>query len=219
MDGVIDYAGNDVRLRGTFVPLFGLNNMFGQIPIVGLFLGGDQRGPHRHHVRGGRPARRADPARQPDVGARARPDAQDLFEFPSSVPGATASRASAIPTRSRATRTGIAEVSCRGATGGGGRVPPPPAPVPAMSRRTRGRAPEPTTRRGRLRRAARSRAIIDPNQGIGFRLVSSSGGKSPADVHREERTSGRSRSATGIREQGVQAWRPLRSTSPHATRT
>ena len=27
-------------MRGTFVPLYGLNNMFGQIPIVGLFLGG-----------------------------------------------------------------------------------------------------------------------------------------------------------------------------------
>jgi hypothetical protein len=29
-----------VHLRGTFVPFYGLNNMFGQIPIVGLFLGG-----------------------------------------------------------------------------------------------------------------------------------------------------------------------------------
>ena len=30
----------DVRMRGTFVPFFGLNNMFGQIPMFGLFLGG-----------------------------------------------------------------------------------------------------------------------------------------------------------------------------------
>ncbi len=44
IDGVIDYAANDVRLRGTFVPLYGLNNAFGQIPIVGLFLGGDKEG-------------------------------------------------------------------------------------------------------------------------------------------------------------------------------
>ena len=44
MDGVIDYAANDVRLRGTFVPLYGLNNMFGQIPIVGMFLGGSNEG-------------------------------------------------------------------------------------------------------------------------------------------------------------------------------
>ena len=40
IDGQIDYASDDVHLRGTFVPLYGLNNMFGQIPIVGLFLGG-----------------------------------------------------------------------------------------------------------------------------------------------------------------------------------
>jgi hypothetical protein len=44
IDGFIDYANNDVRLRGTFVPLYGLNNAFGQIPIVGLFLGGDKEG-------------------------------------------------------------------------------------------------------------------------------------------------------------------------------
>jgi hypothetical protein len=40
MEGVIDYARDDVAVRGTLVPLYGLNNMFGQIPIVGLFLGG-----------------------------------------------------------------------------------------------------------------------------------------------------------------------------------
>jgi len=27
-------------MTGTFVPMYGLNNMFGQIPIVGLILGG-----------------------------------------------------------------------------------------------------------------------------------------------------------------------------------
>jgi hypothetical protein len=40
IEGNIDYAGNVVRMSGTFVPIYGLNNMFGQIPIVGLFLGG-----------------------------------------------------------------------------------------------------------------------------------------------------------------------------------
>ncbi|HEU5016356.1 MAG TPA: DUF3971 domain-containing protein [Pseudolabrys sp.] len=40
IEGQINYARNDVHLRGTFVPFYGLNNMFGQIPIVGLFLGG-----------------------------------------------------------------------------------------------------------------------------------------------------------------------------------
>jgi hypothetical protein len=40
IEGSIDYPGNSVRMSGTFVPMYGLNNMFGQIPIVGLFLGG-----------------------------------------------------------------------------------------------------------------------------------------------------------------------------------
>jgi hypothetical protein len=40
IDGNIDYFGDQVRLRGTFVPLYGLNNIFGQIPVVGIFLGG-----------------------------------------------------------------------------------------------------------------------------------------------------------------------------------
>src|SRR3954449_5173375 len=40
IEGSIDYPGNQVRMSGTFVPMYGLNNMFGQIPIVGLFLGG-----------------------------------------------------------------------------------------------------------------------------------------------------------------------------------
>jgi hypothetical protein len=40
ISGQINYVKNDVHLRGTFVPFYGLNNMFGQIPIVGLVLGG-----------------------------------------------------------------------------------------------------------------------------------------------------------------------------------
>jgi hypothetical protein len=44
IDGTIDYTGNDVRLRGTFIPLYGLNNAFGQIPLFGLFLGGPKEG-------------------------------------------------------------------------------------------------------------------------------------------------------------------------------
>lgn len=44
VDGQIDYANNEVRMRGTFVPLYGLNNAFGQLPIVGLFLGGSNEG-------------------------------------------------------------------------------------------------------------------------------------------------------------------------------
>ncbi len=40
VEGQIDYIKNDAHLRGTFVPFYGLNNMFGQIPVVGMFLGG-----------------------------------------------------------------------------------------------------------------------------------------------------------------------------------
>jgi hypothetical protein len=40
IEGQIDYVKDDVRLRGTFVPFYGLNNMFGQLPIVGIILGG-----------------------------------------------------------------------------------------------------------------------------------------------------------------------------------
>lgn len=40
VEGNIDYVRDEMHLRGTFVPFYGLNNMFGQIPIVGLFLGG-----------------------------------------------------------------------------------------------------------------------------------------------------------------------------------
>jgi hypothetical protein len=40
IEGSIDIPGNQVRMSGTFVPMYGLNNMFGQLPILGLFLGG-----------------------------------------------------------------------------------------------------------------------------------------------------------------------------------
>jgi hypothetical protein len=40
IDGAIDYAGNDMRLWGAFVPLSGLNTTFGQLPVIGLLQGG-----------------------------------------------------------------------------------------------------------------------------------------------------------------------------------
>ena len=40
IEGWVDYAANQVRANGTFVPMYGINNIFGQIPIFGLFLGG-----------------------------------------------------------------------------------------------------------------------------------------------------------------------------------
>ena len=72
VEGNIDYARDQVAMRGTLVPLYGLNNMFGQMPIVGLFLGGEQRGHVRHHLRGGRHGT-SNPRtmRQSDLGDRA----------------------------------------------------------------------------------------------------------------------------------------------------
>ena len=69
---------DDVRMRGTFVPLYGLNNMFGQIPIVGLFLGGSNEGLLGVTYRGGRPAEHAGAAGQSDIGRGAGPLAQVL---------------------------------------------------------------------------------------------------------------------------------------------
>ena len=44
IDGVLDYAHDDMHLRGTLIPLYGANNLLGQIPVVGLFMGGDKEG-------------------------------------------------------------------------------------------------------------------------------------------------------------------------------
>ncbi|MGB3864148.1 MAG: AsmA-like C-terminal region-containing protein, partial [Xanthobacteraceae bacterium] len=44
MEGTIDYQANRVRMSGTFVPLYGLNNIFGQIPLFGPLLGGSNEG-------------------------------------------------------------------------------------------------------------------------------------------------------------------------------
>lgn len=42
INGNIDYARDRADLMGTFVPAYGLNNAFSQVPIFGLFLGGGQ---------------------------------------------------------------------------------------------------------------------------------------------------------------------------------
>jgi hypothetical protein len=42
LEGAFDYAHDDVRLRGTFVPAYALNNFLARFPIVGIFLGGGQ---------------------------------------------------------------------------------------------------------------------------------------------------------------------------------
>lgn len=44
IDGLVNYTEDDVHLRGTLVPLYGPNNLLGQLPLLGLFLGGEKEG-------------------------------------------------------------------------------------------------------------------------------------------------------------------------------
>jgi hypothetical protein len=44
IDGMVDYGHDDVHLRGTLVPLYGPNNLLGQLPLLGLFMGGEKEG-------------------------------------------------------------------------------------------------------------------------------------------------------------------------------
>jgi Protein of unknown function len=85
IDGQIDYVRDDVRMRGTFVPLYGLNNMFGQIPIFGLFLGGKDEGlvGITYEVTGspGAPVLRVNPLSVAAPGIF-----RKMFEFPSAIP-------------------------------------------------------------------------------------------------------------------------------------
>ncbi|MEM6712895.1 MAG: hypothetical protein AAF590_11520 [Pseudomonadota bacterium] len=43
LDGVIDYENDQMRLSGTYVPFFSINNVFSRIPIIGQALGGRER--------------------------------------------------------------------------------------------------------------------------------------------------------------------------------
>jgi len=38
IEGNLDFNANQVRMSGTIIPIYGLNNMFGQIPLFGIFL-------------------------------------------------------------------------------------------------------------------------------------------------------------------------------------
>jgi hypothetical protein len=44
IEGTLDYTRDDVRMRGTFVPAYALNNMIARLPVVGLFMGGQNEG-------------------------------------------------------------------------------------------------------------------------------------------------------------------------------
>lgn len=41
VEGSIDEKNDALNLTGTYVPAYGINNLFAKIPVVGLFLGGD----------------------------------------------------------------------------------------------------------------------------------------------------------------------------------
>jgi hypothetical protein len=43
LSGYVDHARDRTDISGTFVPAYGLNNAFSQVPIVGLLLGGGNR--------------------------------------------------------------------------------------------------------------------------------------------------------------------------------
>src|SRR4051812_36458782 len=42
LEGDFNYARDDVRLRGTFIPAYALNNFLARVPIVGMIIGGGQ---------------------------------------------------------------------------------------------------------------------------------------------------------------------------------
>jgi hypothetical protein len=42
LEGWIDFDKDTLDVSGTFVPAYGVNNLFGQLPVIGLVLGGGQ---------------------------------------------------------------------------------------------------------------------------------------------------------------------------------
>ena len=50
IDGMIDYGGDEVHLRGTLVPLYGANNLLGQLPVRRPVPRRRERRPGRHHL-------------------------------------------------------------------------------------------------------------------------------------------------------------------------
>ena len=96
-------------MRGTFVPLYGLNNMFGQIPIFGLFLGGSNEGllGVTYEVVGppGAPVLRVNP-----ISAVAPGLLRKFFEFPTTT-GGTQTYVSAAELRRSGSAIGLTPAS------------------------------------------------------------------------------------------------------------
>ena len=81
IDGVVDYAHDEMHMRGTLVPLYGPNNLLGQLPLLGLFLGGEKEGlvgiTYEVVGRPGNPVLRVNP-----ISALAPGLLRKVFEFP-----------------------------------------------------------------------------------------------------------------------------------------
>ena len=81
IDGVVDYSRDEVHMRGTLVPLYGPNNLLGQLPLLGLFLGGEKEGllgiTYEVVGRPGNPVLRINP-----ISALAPGLLRKVFEFP-----------------------------------------------------------------------------------------------------------------------------------------
>ena len=44
LEGWFDFDRDTLDLSGTFVPAYGVNNLFGKLPVLGLVLGGGAAG-------------------------------------------------------------------------------------------------------------------------------------------------------------------------------
>jgi hypothetical protein len=86
IDGLVDYTHDEIHLRGTLVPLYGPNNLLGQLPLLGIFLGGEKEGllgiTYEVVGRPGKPVLRINP-----ISALAPGILRKVFEFPVSSEG------------------------------------------------------------------------------------------------------------------------------------
>ncbi len=81
IDGIVDYTHDNMHMRGTLVPLYDLNNLLGQLPLLGIFLGGEKEGlvgvTYEVVGRPGSPTLRINP-----ISALAPGVLRKVFEFP-----------------------------------------------------------------------------------------------------------------------------------------
>jgi Protein of unknown function len=86
IDGTVDYTRDEVHMRGTLVPLYGANNLLGQLPLVGIFMGGDKEGlfglTYEVVGRPSNPVLHINP-----ISALAPGLLRKVFEFPANSPG------------------------------------------------------------------------------------------------------------------------------------